>query len=141
MARMKAVALALMIGCICPATGVATDEDVRTGSLTVLLSSAEYGIIPAGEEQRIEMEGFGFLMSPGKPLLPEKRFFVGLPPGAVVRSVEVEGIRPTELPGTYRIGPTSPSLPIADPEIRRELLRDMNREWQANYQAVYSSDA
>jgi hypothetical protein len=111
-----------------------------TASLTMELRAGEYEISSGDKGERIEMEGYGYLMVPGKPLLPAKNFLIALPPGARVKSVEVKGIGAKQLSGTYRIEPTPPILPLIDPVQHAELVEKMEQEWQTNNQTVYSSD-
>ena len=80
--------------------------------LTIEVSAGAYQIVNKGAEQMIEMEGFGYLMDPGKPMIPSKGFLVALPPGARVQSAAVKGISPQELPGSYRIMPTPLITPM-----------------------------
>jgi hypothetical protein len=109
-------------------------------NLTITTNAGEYHITRADKGQRIEMEGFGYLMVPGKPLLPAKNFLIALPPGARVQSVEVKGIAATQLPEIYRIMPTPLIMPLSDPLQYPELVKKMQQEWQTNNQAVYSSE-
>ncbi len=108
--------------------------------LTIDVSAGQYQIVNKGTEQMIEMEGFGYLMVPGKPMLPSKNFLIALPPGSRVVSVEVQGIRAEQLPGDYRIIPTPPILPLADAAHYRELVNELRSEWYDNNQMVYSDD-
>ena len=109
-------------------------------NLTITVNAGEYQIKSVDEGQSIKMEEFGYLLAPGKPMLPAKSFLIALPAGARVQSVEVKGIGAAQLPGTYRIVPTPPILPLADPFQYRELIKELKREWQINNQAVYSTD-
>ena len=115
-------------------------SSMEAASLTINVPAGEYQITSGDKGQRIEMEGFGYLMVPGKPMLPAKNFLIALPPGATVQSIEVEGTGVSQLPGTYRIMPTPPILPVADPLQYSELVEKMQREWQENRKAVYSTD-
>ena len=108
--------------------------------LTIDVNSGEYQIINRSKGQLIEMDGFGYLIVPGKPMLPSKNFLIALPPGAWVQSVEVKGAGATQLPGTHRIVPCPPIMPLADPHQYPELVEKMQLEWQRNNQAVYSTD-
>jgi hypothetical protein len=108
--------------------------------LIITVKAGEYQITSGDKGERIEMEGFGYLMVPGKPLLPAKNFLIALPPGTRVQSVEVKGIGGVQLPETYQIMPTPPFMPVADARQYPELVEKMKREWQRNNQAVYSSD-
>ena len=115
-------------------------SSTQAENLTITVNAGEYHITPGDKGQKIEMEGFGYLMVPGKPMLPAKNFLIALAPGARVQSVEVKGTDTTQLPGTYQIMPTPPIMPLADPHQFSELVEKMKREWQRNKQAVYSSD-
>ncbi len=108
--------------------------------LTIDVNSGEYQIINRSKGQLIEMDGFGYLIVPGKPMLPSKNFLIALPPGAWVQSIEVKGTGAIQLPGTYRIMPCPPIMPLADPHQYPELVEKMQLEWQRNNQAVYSTD-
>jgi len=108
--------------------------------LTITVNAGAYQIISGEKGQRIQMEGFGYLMVPGKPMLPAKNFLIALPPGARVHSIEVTGTGATQLPGTYQIMPAPPIVPLVDPLQHPELVRKMAQERQSNYQAVYSTD-
>ncbi len=87
--------------------------------------------------QEIKMEGFGRLLIPGKPNLPSRIFTISIPPEMVVVSVDVEGIGPVQLDGTYQIAPAPSHLPgNGDPalvELAEQLFKD-------NYSASYESD-
>lgn len=113
---------------------------VAAETFTMQLHAAEYQIVDKSDGQLIEMGGYGYLNVPGKPMLPAKNYLLALPPGAVVRSVEVRGIGAEQLPGTYRIMPTPPILPLADAPQYQELVEELQLEWQENNQTVYSSD-
>jgi hypothetical protein len=109
-------------------------------NLTVTVNAGEYRITTGDNGQKIEMEGFGYLFVPGKPMLPAKNFLIALPPGARVQSVEVEVTGASQLPGTYQIMPTPPIMPLVDPLQYQQLLKELQLEWQTNNQATYSTD-
>ncbi len=119
---------------------LAVPAEVAAERLTMQLHAAEYQIVDKDDGQLIEMQGYGYLNVPGKPMLPAKNFLIALPPGARVRSVQVIGTGPVELLGTYQITPCPPAMPLADPQQFPELMEGAKREWQGNNQAVYSSD-
>ena len=129
-------ALLLFIGIVLAAPPLAA------GSLTLSVFTPDYRITQTGVYHQIVLDGYGSLAEPGKPILPEKRLYVALPPGARVTSVQVTGIGATVLPGSFRIEPAPALQPTASPERLGvgELRRRMQAEWQANYEAVYSSD-
>jgi hypothetical protein len=111
-----------------------------TDVTTISVVASEYEIIDKDGEQTIEMDGFGYLMVPGKPMLPAKNFLIALPPGARVQSVEVNGIGATQLAGSYQIIPTPPILTLSDPPNYAQLTQHLQDEWQRNNKEVYSSN-
>ena len=54
------------------------------------------------------MMGFGSTLTPGEPMLPSKTFFVGLPPGSKVVSVDLLSENCEEIAGSYNIRPNPP---------------------------------
>jgi hypothetical protein len=111
-----------------------------TGVTIIRVTASEYEIIDKDGEQIIEMDGFGYLMAPGKPLLPAKNFLIALPPGARAQSVEVTGMGEKQLAGSYKILPSPTPLPLLDPVQFPEFFDKLRRQWEENNQAVYSTD-
>jgi len=109
------------------------------GNITTTINIGDYRIIQNGEYDKIEIDNCGILAESGKPILPAKNVMVALPPGARVNSVDVIGIGRTELPGTYKIVPTSPLLPMIA-ETNAGFIEKINDEWSRTYQSTYSSD-
>jgi hypothetical protein len=115
--------------------------NLNTYTLTV--HSPEVGecrIIDSNEGHTIEMDDYGYLMAPGKPMLPSRNFRIALPPGARALSAEVKSTGQSQLPGTYRIRPTPPMIPIPEPGNSRDDYEKIRSEWQENREHVYSSD-
>ena len=135
----KNVRLLLAGAVVALIVGLPTDAVAASGVTTLTVESGEYRIETSEQGQQIEMEGFGRLMAPGKPMLPMKNYLIALPPGAQVRSVGVKGLRPKELPGSYRISPSPQILPVAGPKQIREIVKKLNREWWRNYLETYLS--
>ncbi len=118
----------------------ATPRADATEVVSIKLSAEEYQIAENDEGQIVHMDGFGYLLVPGKPMLPAKNFLIALPPGAKAVSVQVKGTGETQLPGTYRIVSTPPILPLVDLHQYPELMKRLQAEWRRNNQEVYSSD-
>ena len=95
-------------------------------------------IFSDGKSQRLELEDFGYLMVPGKPMLPAKTFLLALPPGAKATNVDFILGSPTHLQDTYDISPVGPIV-ILDESNYNEQERMIN-EWENNYKETYSSD-
>ena len=101
------------------------------GTLGLTFAPEPYQISAYSDGQLITMEGFGLRPQVGKPLLPARTQLFMLPPGAVVRSIEVfsEDLQPLE--GSHDIraaGPRSdlsatPAELAADWEAREDVRR------------------
>jgi len=87
---------------------------------------------------RLELECFGYLMIPGKPMLPVKTYFFALPPGTKTISVVFKEGNSTQLQGTYNIFPVDPIV-ILDSSNSNEQKRLID-EWKNNYFTTYLSD-
>lgn len=111
-----------------------------TDQVVTVVESGEYRVLPGNDGHKIVMEGFGYRMAPGEPMLPEKRCLIALPPGARVQRVEAHGLGGTLLPGNRRIVPAPSIVPLAGSDRSRELAIEVRREWQENYARVYSAD-
>ena len=111
------------------------------GDLSITVKSGRYQISEGDKGQRVEMQGYGYLIVPGKPLLPARNLLIALPPGARVQSVDVRGVYPNVLSGTFQIMPSPQIIPVGDPSFDSNIMRELQDEWQRNNQAVYSSDA
>jgi hypothetical protein len=97
----------------------------------------DYRFVERNGGQVIEVEGYNYLIVPGKPMIPSKTLLLALPPGARVRFVEVEGTGAAELPGTYRIAPSAPPLPLSGGPVSERVLN----EWKKSRELAYASDS
>ncbi len=140
MKTLHKVSISIGIGSLLWISLVFTAFSLKAENLTLTVNAGRYRILSGVGGQRIEMEGFGYLMEPGKPLLPAKNFLIALPPGAQVQSVEVRGIGAEQLPGIYRIMPSPPIMPLADPFQSSQLVARLQDEWKRSRETVYSSD-
>ena len=128
----------LRFGVLCVILGLLTTP-VLAENVTVTLTAGDYDIVELDDGQcLINVEDFGNLSIPGKPMLPARVFMIALPPGAEVVNVTVTGSGPIELPGTFRIRPTPPIVPKIG---KRELTEKLRQVWRENRKATYSSDA
>jgi len=62
----------------------------------------------------IQLVGGSFLSHPGKPTLPAQQICIAIPAGHQALSATVRSLQSEELPGTYRILPGQPPLPLDD---------------------------
>jgi hypothetical protein len=88
--------------------------------------------------QRIELDGFGNLLNPGKPMLPVMNILLSLSPDAKVISVEFNEGDLKKLSGYYNILP-APRIVFLD-DSNPELNDGLQEEWEESYQSIYSSD-
>lgn len=93
---------------------------LNADTLSITLKSNSYKIInlPDGY-QRIEMEGFGHISSPGNPELPSKVYNIALPPLTDFKNLDliIENAEIEELPGTYNIKPAPPWVAFGEEKI------------------------
>ena len=129
------------LACLLPSGLLSVPADGISNQIVTVVQPGTYRIVQGDDGQRIVMEGFGYRREPGKPMLPEKRILVALPPGARVQSITYQGIGGDLIPGSWRIQPSPPFFPLAEASRRLELAAGMQREWRENNEAVYSSDA
>ncbi len=117
-----------------------SSTSLKAENITHRFEIGDYRIIDDPVGQRIEIDDSGQLAEPGKPLLPAKNIIIALPPGARVQSVEIRGFGFSQLPGSYRIAPSPPVLPLVDPDIYPEYIEKIYQQWQLSYESAYSSD-
>lgn len=114
-------------------------KSVHAETYEYTIEAGNYEIADAGNGfQEIKMEGFGWLLDPGKPKLPSKIFSISIPPGAAIESVEATGVGLMDLEGTYRIAPAPmvSALSATDREIEQT-----KAEYERIVQEAYASDA
>ncbi len=114
--------------------------DARTGSMPVVLERAEFTLARSEDGLRIDMDGFGWLASPGKPLLPSRTSLFLLPPQARVSSVEVTDAPSILLPGRYDLAHAPPLLPATGPKGSVRSLARERSNWEGEHEAAYSTD-
>jgi len=135
---MSKITLSMMV-VLCTVVAVSTAL-AGQGQMTVTIHAGDYSLVQTPDGNRIEMDGFGLLMDPGKPLLPMKRFLFLLPLGARATSVTVISARETGetvLPGQYDIEPFSGILPLPGSPCFEEWIERLRTEWQESYESVY----
>lgn len=109
-------------------------------TISIEVRAEDYNFTKMDDGQLIRMDGFGYLNVPGKPLLPEKRYIIGLPPGARIQSVEIMGGDSNELAGRYDIMLSPPIVPVESEDNNLVQSEKSLREWTVNREAVCSSD-
>jgi len=107
-------------------------------NLTITINASAYEISDLNNgRQIIKMDGYGYMLAPGKPMLPARSFMIALPPGAEVVSITSENNSSVEIDGNYKIAPAPPNsiLYVSD-----SLTARFHKEWQRNYDITYSTD-
>jgi hypothetical protein len=107
-------------------------------AISATVSVGGYAIDNTKNGQELSIEGFGYLLVPGKPMLPSRIFAIAVPPGAQVVNVTYATPRAVVLPGTYAV-PPAPLPRVISEENPAVYARDLQM-YEANYQAAYRSD-
>jgi hypothetical protein len=131
------------VSALCTTLGNASatiDCRIDGNRVTVTLEAESFNVFEEPHGQRLKMDDFGHLTTPGRPHLPMKKFLIALPPGTRAESIEILRTRTSQLPGTYRIVPSSPIVPLPDMQRWDDAMKRMQGEWQAEYDALYLSD-
>jgi len=129
--------LAALVVFSIPANGAEQNRSVESVSVTIPAGAYEFTNTSTG--QKITMDGFGRLPTPGVPMLPAKIFSVAVPPGARVTGVTCEASEEILLPGGHAIKPVPlPRVPTG--ESPAAFQRD-KALFDASYNSVYKNDA
>ncbi len=131
--HVTAVALAVVL--LVPTSTFAVAEQA-TVSVTIPVEMYEVTDTERGHE--LAVEGFGYLLVPGKPALPSRIFAVAIPPGAKVAQVTFDAGEGVLLPGTYQVPPAP--LPRVPGDEDPALYAADRARYEKNYDAVYGSD-
>jgi hypothetical protein len=107
----------MLIGTLVPLVNaeffIGSEKDLLSDEyLSITLHAGTYNInnLENGKTE-IVMENYGSLITPGEPVLPSKLFYIGLPPGGKVVSIELINSESEDIPGVYQI---TSGLPIND---------------------------
>ena len=100
----------------------------------------EYTIINNQSGQKIQLNGYHYLLETGKPMLPSKTILIAIPPGSTLKSVDFQGLGKTQISGEYHIIPTDFPVPYEHTEQSKLAILTLKAVWQKNYNTVYSSD-
>jgi len=129
-----------LLVCLAAAPAGAGDDDDALHRLTVsaAVPAGSYDIVKTDAGHRIEMDGFGSLLTPGTPVLPSKIFAIAIPPGAEPIGVTFESDPPITLPGVYEVAPAA--LPRVIGAENPALFARDRAMYERNHSAVYGSD-
>lgn len=116
---------------------VSLHKDIELGYTISLPDIEKYNFITNENLQTIEIKNFGYLMTPGKPMLPAKSYLFALPPGLKATFIEYETINKIQIQGTYNIKPVDPFILLDNSD--SEKYRS-NKEWNKNYESTYSKN-
>ena len=95
-------------------------------------------IIDSDNGQKIYVEGFGRLSTPGEPNLPSKIFSIAIPPGAQFVNLYYENSEEIIIPGNHIIRPiTPPQLTGKDISSTLDIY---NQIFEDNYNSIYNCD-
>lgn len=104
------------------------------------ISFPEYKIIENNCMTSIEMEGYNYILEPGKPLLPAEILLIALPPNCIFESIDFKGLNIEQIPGFYKIVPSSKLSPSYSFLEYNSDIREIDEQWIKNYELTYKSD-
>jgi hypothetical protein len=134
------ITVMVALGCTALAAVLPVPVKASMNQVETVVRSGTYRIVSGDDGQRIVMDGFGYRMEPGKPMLPKKMILIALPPGARVHRVEAQGLGGTLFAEIHRIAPAPPIVPLVGVHHNRELIAAMRREWRESYNTAYTTD-
>jgi len=108
------------------------------GRIYHTIETPPFELIEGPDGQRIQVDGFGIIGEPGKPLLPGRIFALAVPPGAVVTSVSWQAQDPVVLEGIYSL-PATPLARVIGNE-NPDIYESRRSEWQSIVDAAYGTD-
>jgi hypothetical protein len=97
-------------------------------------------IVNEEKGQRLELEGFSYLLVPGKPMLPVKNYMFALPPGTKAKSVDYKVEKAILMQDSYDIVLVEPIIVLDDSNYYEYESIMIEWKWNNNYQSTYSSN-
>ena len=125
------VAMLLALSFIIPVSAITfintNNNTLNSNSSIITLKSKEYKINNLDNQQvEIFMEDYGSITTPGEPALPQKIFYIGLPPGGKATSVELIKTESQDILGFYFIKPGLQIVDEQNSEINEEIYNSNN---------------
>lgn len=110
-----------------------------TETLNLTVRTPHYDIEQSEKDGKhvISMDSFSQLCVPGKPLLPMKKYYILLPPQAIIDSVTVTGLHEEPVPGKFDIRLTPAIVPKVKYGEFKDLIAKHKAYWSRNGQANY----
>ena len=107
-------------------------------SISVTIHIGPYEIKNIEDEQKIFVNNFGQLSTPGEPNIPSRIFAIAIPPGAEMVDVVYDAGEGVIIPGTYNISPALlPQLMDGENSFPSEMDIDM---FEKTFNLIYNSD-
>ena len=128
---------ALLVSAVVLAT-LTLSAGAEEPTVRVVIPVKAYEIAETAHGQDILLEGFGYLLAPGKPKLPSRVFSVAIPPGAEVVGVDFDAGEGVVLAGSYDIAPAP--LPRVIGQEDPSVYRAEKQRYDENYRATYGND-
>ena len=133
-ARLGSVLMLAGIVALLPSAVIAGEMSVSTA-----VPVGDYQVLAGAGGDEVTVDGYGYLLVPGKPKLPARIFAIELPPGAEVSGISYELGEGIELPGTYKIAP-APLTRVVGVEDAELYAADLAK-YEQNRATIYESDA
>jgi len=113
-------------------------ENNKYETINVDIQIGNFEIKNTDNSQEIAIENFGFLLIPGKPVLPSKIFSIAIPPGAIITDIDFEIKNSQIIPGYFNIQPSQ--LPRAIVKEDPLVYEQEQNKYNENYNLVYTSN-
>jgi hypothetical protein len=105
----------LIINAVAPISTIANEGNSKNNKLenSIILTLYSEDLEFTNNEDEytdISINNFCEIITPGQPIVPSKIFYVGLPPGCVVKNVEKMDIESIDIQGSYKLRLGSPII-------------------------------
>lgn len=115
-----------------------TSSNLQQGVSSTTISVESYHIRTTEQGDELEVEHFGRLLVPGKPMMPSKILAIAIPPGAHMTKVTYETSEPILLQDTYDIVPTP--LPETIGQTDTTVVEQEQQEYDNTLLETYSTN-
>jgi hypothetical protein len=108
------------------------------GTVSVNIPVGNYEVKSTLRGHEITVDDFGYLLIPGKPVLPSRVISIAIPPGTEISGVEIDRGGAIELGAAYEIPPAP--LPRVLGQENKSIYENERRIYQENYDSIYGED-
>ncbi len=132
--KMLKMLVLLAVGvCLVPGSVLAATSSAN--SLEIVVPSGDFHLESGKLGARVVMDGFELGADPGKPMLPEKRVMIALPPATRVTGITASGIGVPSMREVGQIEPAPAILPLSGGDPVK-----LRAEWEAQTRAAFAAE-